>query len=471
MIDLETLEVTETIAVPMATEYFYNTAEILVGSGNILYYTDSHYQPRLQVFDRGTKQVIQTLLVDGFNGFGDIVLDSTKQTLIAWAQYGGGHTNSTSSDQSGLFHRYAVSESGILSRLTDENPVKIEAGEAPMLISNDDQNFFFQNLILSPANISTVTTTLPAPIRSISPGGEIAVTADSIYRVTTGSKVADLPIGSSVQAITSDYSHLVFFNEGAKRIESLNLVSLVGTQVLGRVLSPQPDASVAIPTTLSWSSQPGATVYLLYLGDTRGSVETATPESPLYRGFSLTSSIAAPAGLESGATYYWRVDTVFGEVTSKGAVYSFSTSPTSTMPAPVLSAGANTAGTSVDVTWTDNTGTFSCRGRLVRFQEGNVRLLKDNGRTTTVPLARLSTVDLEFVNRQASALQRCCHASDNACFHQGRIGDDQSTCRLPGLDQLPQFLHAPRSKHNLAGREKAPRIARHHGVSSTSNWQ
>jgi hypothetical protein len=55
--------------------------------------------------------------------------------------------------------------------------------------------------------------------------------------------------------------------------------------------------------------------------------------------------------------------------------------------------------------WTDNTGSFSCRGRLVRFYEGQVRLLKENGRTTTVPLARLSTGDLEFVNRQASAQQ------------------------------------------------------------------
>jgi hypothetical protein len=55
--------------------------------------------------------------------------------------------------------------------------------------------------------------------------------------------------------------------------------------------------------------------------------------------------------------------------------------------------------------WTDNTGNFSCHGRLIRFYEGKVRLLKANGRTTTVPLARLSTGDLEFVNRQASAQQ------------------------------------------------------------------
>jgi hypothetical protein len=53
--------------------------------------------------------------------------------------------------------------------------------------------------------------------------------------------------------------------------------------------------------------------------------------------------------------------------------------------------------------WNDNTGSFSCRGRLVRFLNGYVRIVKENGRTTTVPLARLSARDLEFVNRQASA--------------------------------------------------------------------
>jgi hypothetical protein len=55
--------------------------------------------------------------------------------------------------------------------------------------------------------------------------------------------------------------------------------------------------------------------------------------------------------------------------------------------------------------WTDNTGSFSCRARLVRFMDGQVRLAKDNGRTTTVPLARLSAGDLEFVQLQASAHQ------------------------------------------------------------------
>lgn len=53
--------------------------------------------------------------------------------------------------------------------------------------------------------------------------------------------------------------------------------------------------------------------------------------------------------------------------------------------------------------WVDNTGNFSCDGRLLRFVDGKVQILKATGRTTTVPLARLSKGDLEFVNRQAMA--------------------------------------------------------------------
>ena len=56
-------------------------------------------------------------------------------------------------------------------------------------------------------------------------------------------------------------------------------------------------------------------------------------------------------------------------------------------------------------TWVDNTGNFSCQGRLLSFQDGNVRLMKNNGRTSTVPVSRLSAGDLEFVERQASAQQ------------------------------------------------------------------
>jgi hypothetical protein len=53
--------------------------------------------------------------------------------------------------------------------------------------------------------------------------------------------------------------------------------------------------------------------------------------------------------------------------------------------------------------WNDNTGQHSCRGRMIKMLDGKVQLLKDNGRTSTVPFSRLSSDDLAFVHRQASA--------------------------------------------------------------------
>ena len=49
--------------------------------------------------------------------------------------------------------------------------------------------------------------------------------------------------------------------------------------------------------------------------------------------------------------------------------------------------------------WVDNTGTFKIQGRLIAIFDGKVRVLKDTGKTTTVPLTRLSTADREYVEQ------------------------------------------------------------------------
>jgi hypothetical protein len=47
--------------------------------------------------------------------------------------------------------------------------------------------------------------------------------------------------------------------------------------------------------------------------------------------------------------------------------------------------------------WTDSSGYFRVQGRLVLILEGKVRLLKETGRTTTVPVERLSAADRAYV--------------------------------------------------------------------------
>jgi SLA1 Homology Domain 1 (SHD1) protein len=48
--------------------------------------------------------------------------------------------------------------------------------------------------------------------------------------------------------------------------------------------------------------------------------------------------------------------------------------------------------------WTDNSGQFRVTGRLILILDGKVRLLKETGRTTTVPLDRLSSEDREYID-------------------------------------------------------------------------
>lgn len=53
--------------------------------------------------------------------------------------------------------------------------------------------------------------------------------------------------------------------------------------------------------------------------------------------------------------------------------------------------------------WTDNTGKYQVRARLLIVGDRYVRLLKETGKTTTVPFSRLSGSDLAFVQHQVSS--------------------------------------------------------------------
>jgi hypothetical protein len=52
--------------------------------------------------------------------------------------------------------------------------------------------------------------------------------------------------------------------------------------------------------------------------------------------------------------------------------------------------------------WVDDSGSFRIRGRLIAVLDGKVRILKETGRTTTVPMQRLSPADREYVNELAT---------------------------------------------------------------------
>lgn len=72
--------------------------------------------------------------------------------------------------------------------------------------------------------------------------------------------------------------------------------------------------------------------------------------------------------------------------------------------------------------WRDNTGTYDIEARLSIIYPDKVRLTKPNGRTTTVPMQRLSNRDLAYVRWVADRLMQ--ESQDSAFIaRQGAVSE------------------------------------------------
>ena len=72
--------------------------------------------------------------------------------------------------------------------------------------------------------------------------------------------------------------------------------------------------------------------------------------------------------------------------------------PQPTPPQPSRLVSETKADEAVVRVWTDNTGQYQTVGKLVKIGTSHVRLVKENGNTTTVARSRLSQRDLDYVN-------------------------------------------------------------------------
>ncbi len=98
------------------------------------------------------------------------------------------------------------------------------------------------------------------------------------------------------------------------------------------------------------------------------------------------------------------VEDLFSDPSDKASKSaSVAPSPATAPQAPAATRPATIEMQSPMRTWTDNTGKYHVRARLVIVGERYVRLLKDTGKYTTVRMERLSGSDLAFVQRQVSS--------------------------------------------------------------------
>jgi hypothetical protein len=330
VVDLSTLKVRETITLPTYVEWGVDStsAHVGYGAGNILYYTDGAWAPNLYVFDRGARRVLQTVLIDptSGNGFGDFVVSPDRTSLFGWAQYG------WSAGWAGCYlSKYSIGPTGTLvfqSSTSSSYPTVLTRDplNTPALISADNKTVVLKQLAVSAANINTTLQATPTPIFAISPNAEILSTQSAVYSATTGNKLFDLPITSSVQAITWDYSRLVYFNATTKALDVVDLTKSLSLSSLGLSRTPADQAIVLAPSQLQWSPILGVNRYRVFLGTSLTAVSQATTASAEYLGESATTSLTLAQTLTPGQTYYWRVDAVTANDIITGTVVSFKVS-------------------------------------------------------------------------------------------------------------------------------------------------
>lgn len=104
---------------------------------------------------------------------------------------------------------------------------------------------------------------------------------------------------------------------------------------------------------------------------------------------------AAPAGESSEPS----IDDLFGKSDYEGELPApVSSEPAIQVVAAQVAEALNPLSQTHERTWIDNTGRFKVNGRLIEINSDNVRLLKDNGRTCTVPNGRLCDADEAYVD-------------------------------------------------------------------------
>lgn len=335
-IDLETLAITKTHTLPGYTNWGApeTHAHVLAGKGDILYFVDGQWGPRLRVFNRTTGLVLQTFGAStsgtsNDDGIGGLAMTPDGSTIFTWKQYGwsagtGGSYISKFRIQPNGTLTYDSQTPAVSSANFDRDPL-----DTPALTTADGSRLIVKDRAFLTADLGTVATIYPDEIYSIAPNAEIAAGSKAIYSGLGGEILHTLPVTTTVQTITPDYRYLLYFNPTAASIVWLDLVATLGMDALGLEIEPADGATVAAPDRLSWIPITGVRRYQVFYGTDRAAVENGTPGSAVFLGETGESGIDLPTVPTPGQTLYWRVVPLNddGSAAGAGTTRSFFVSP------------------------------------------------------------------------------------------------------------------------------------------------
>ncbi len=341
VIDLETFSHKETIVLSTYTaggEYDETTANIDLGPSDIIYYSDSGWEPTLHVLQRSTGTVLQSLDFDGSSssnnrGFMDFAVTSDKARMVAMPQRGW-----SAGSHSPIIGQFSINSDGTVrfikqTNLTDSSR---DSFEAPVLIREDDQIAVMRTIATDPADTDNLDRAFTSAIWSMNPNGSVVATADKLYEYDTGIELYTIPgvnsynpgyssdyIATKAQAFTSDFTRFVYFNSTDRTLNVINLIDSIGIELLGRSVSPANGAVVSSPESLTWEPLSGIDQYDVYLATNESMVSSADNTSAIYVGRITGTSYDLTTPLVSGTEYFWRVDPVTAAGTEVGTTYRF----------------------------------------------------------------------------------------------------------------------------------------------------
>lgn len=197
-------------------------------------------------------------------------------------------------------------------------------GSRNLILAPDGSRLFWRGYVYD-ANLNELEG-LGQEIYATTAHGDLAFGSQSVFNVSNGQNIYTLPFSTSMLAISGDQQKVFLFNGTTKQLVVVPMSSIAAVPGPGLNPNPPNGSVVNLPlANVSWTASPFALNYHVFFGTNLAAVTVATTNSSQYLGYTANTSFALPP-LNTGRTYYWRVDSAGFAATATGVVWSFTAS-------------------------------------------------------------------------------------------------------------------------------------------------
>lgn len=275
------------------------------------------------------------VLVEGQDQWVNLTLYDTSKGLVlatTTVREGDGEM-----DPNGLFYFHCDNNSSgaALTKfaLTNDTLTVVATGDGHpfgtrnLLLSPDGSKIFLRGFMHDAQSLQVIRS-IPDEFYATTRRGEIAFSNTKAYNTSSGEAIYNLPVESTVMAISRDQDKLFLFEPQSARLRVIPMTTISRLPTANILPTPADGEAVSLPLgRLDWTSSAQAFSYRVYLGASKEDVATADTNSTLFRGEVATAGWVITNQLAASQTYYWRVDLVGLDTAATGKVWSFIGAP------------------------------------------------------------------------------------------------------------------------------------------------